>query len=194
MNEPDNSRKRHLRLPQRRRTAEQKPLCRWCGKAVPAGRREWCSEECIDDYKVRSGSSVWVREVVFRRDRGICALCQTDTPKLRERLQTLLKRARRIGRHASSEGRLRRWAAGRGFDRCRSSWWDADHILPVVRGGGACGLENYRTLCQPCHKRETARLAALRATERAEARTLADPQMSLCLADQNIYDQPSSNQ
>jgi len=33
--------------------------------------------------------------------------------------------------------------------------WEADHIVPVVEGGGEVGLEGYRTLCIPCHKRET---------------------------------------
>jgi 5-methylcytosine-specific restriction endonuclease McrA len=37
-----------------------------------------------------------------------------------------------------------------------SSLWEADHIVPVAEGGGACGLENYRTLCVPCHKEITA--------------------------------------
>lgn len=36
--------------------------------------------------------------------------------------------------------------------------WQADHIVPVVEGGGLCDLSNYRTLCRPCHKRETAAL------------------------------------
>ena len=30
--------------------------------------------------------------------------------------------------------------------------WDADHIIPVKKGGGSCGLENLRTLCISCHK------------------------------------------
>lgn len=46
--------------------------------------------------------------------------------------------------------------------------WEADHIVPVVEGGGECGLENLRTLCQPCHRRETAKLAARRAAKRRE--------------------------
>jgi 5-methylcytosine-specific restriction endonuclease McrA len=53
-----------------------------------------------------------------------------------------------------------KWTAG------RQTAWDADHIVEVVRGGGLCGLENYQTLCHPCHKAKTARLAR----ERAEAR------------------------
>lgn len=46
------------------------------------------------------------------------------------------------------------------------SLWEADHIVPVVEGGGACGLEGLRTLCYRCHAYETARLAARRARER----------------------------
>jgi 5-methylcytosine-specific restriction protein A len=52
------------------------------------------------------------------------------------------------------------WTAG------RQTAWDADHIVEVVKGGGLCGLDNYQTLCHPCHKAKTARLAR----ERAEAR------------------------
>lgn len=44
----------------------------------------------------------------------------------------------------------------------RRSWWDADHIVPVVEGGGICGLENYRTLCLKCHRQATAELLARR--------------------------------
>lgn len=36
--------------------------------------------------------------------------------------------------------------------------WHADHIVPVAEGGGDCGLDNFRTLCVPCHNQETAAL------------------------------------
>jgi 5-methylcytosine-specific restriction endonuclease McrA len=29
--------------------------------------------------------------------------------------------------------------------------WQADHILPVHDGGGACDISNYQTLCLDCH-------------------------------------------
>ena len=29
--------------------------------------------------------------------------------------------------------------------------WEADHILPVKYGGGACDLDNFQTLCKNCH-------------------------------------------
>lgn len=44
--------------------------------------------------------------------------------------------------------------------------WEADHILPVVEGGGECDLSNLRTLCLPCHRAETAKLAKRRAEQR----------------------------
>jgi len=33
--------------------------------------------------------------------------------------------------------------------------WQADHILPVHIGGGACSLSNYQTLCYDCHLEKT---------------------------------------
>jgi len=54
--------------------------------------------------------------------------------------------------------------------RRRKSWWEADHILPVVEGGGECELDNYRTVCIPCHRRHTKELAARRAKARREGR------------------------
>jgi hypothetical protein len=48
-----------------------------------------------------------------------------------------------------------------------SSLWEADHIVPVSEGGGQCGLDNYRTLCVPCHKAETARLKREQAIKRS---------------------------
>jgi 5-methylcytosine-specific restriction enzyme A len=30
-----------------------------------------------------------------------------------------------------------------------------DHVVPVVEGGGECGLDGLRTLCVPCHRKVT---------------------------------------
>ena len=51
-----------------------------------------------------------------------------------------------------------------------SHLWEADHIVPVVEGGGASRdidpLANLRTLCRHCHRAETRALAARRARAR----------------------------
>jgi len=39
-----------------------------------------------------------------------------------------------------------------------SNDWHADHVIPVFKGGGACGLENFQTLCVDCHKYKTIQL------------------------------------
>lgn len=46
----------------------------------------------------------------------------------------------------------------------RRTLWDADHIVPVVEGGGECDLSNIRTLCLRCHREVT---QALRERRRA---------------------------
>jgi 5-methylcytosine-specific restriction endonuclease McrA len=46
--------------------------------------------------------------------------------------------------------------------RLKHSLWQADHIKPVVEGGGQCALDNLRTLCLRCHKGVTAELASRR--------------------------------
>lgn len=33
--------------------------------------------------------------------------------------------------------------------------WQADHIIEVRDGGGGCDLDNFQTLCIPCHKDKT---------------------------------------
>ncbi|WP_220472631.1 HNH endonuclease [Spirosoma foliorum] len=33
--------------------------------------------------------------------------------------------------------------------------WEADHIVPVHKGGGYCDLDNFQTLCIPCHRDKT---------------------------------------
>jgi hypothetical protein len=41
-----------------------------------------------------------------------------------------------------------------------ADFWQADHIVPVALGGGDASLDNYRTLCTPCHLVETERLTS----------------------------------
>ncbi len=121
-------------------------LCRWCNLEVPKGRLTFCSEWCVNEWKLRSNPG-YLREQVFERDRGICSLCKTDCEhELRH-----LKRQR-------GKAKLSAWAKWGLRPGSRASLWDADHILPVVEGGGECDLDNLRTLCIRCHRVVTAAL------------------------------------
>lgn len=64
------------------------------------------------------------------------------------------------------------WPVGRHF-------WEADHIIPVIEGGGQCGLENLRTLCLRCHRQATSALARRRAEARKRAKESETGQVQL---------------
>lgn len=121
-------------------------LCRWCSGEVPVGRRTFCSQGCVHEWRLRTDSG-YLREQVFERDKGVCANCGTDTEAMRKELRKLDYRARRNS--------LTAWGM---TERTRRSFWEADHILPVALGGGQCDLSNMRTLCLKCHRQVTALL------------------------------------
>lgn len=133
-------------------------LC-WCGcgREVSPPRRHWFSAACVDEWKGRNDLA-YIRAKVFERDKGICAKCGIDC-------QAAYAKA------LDEKSILPGFPNDFGRD-----WWEADHIVPVIRGGGQCGLDGYRTLCVPCHKGETAKLARERMTERRREKERQSPQ------------------
>jgi len=127
-------------------------LCRQCKAPVPPRRKTFCSKECVHEWKLRTQMS-YLRGQVFARDRGVCAQCGIDTMAARS---VYLRRARGTGH-----------------------LWQADHIMPVVEGGGQCGLDNIQTLCTECHKKTTRelskRMAAARRGQKAQMRLCEVP-------------------
>ena len=172
-----------------------KGTCRGCRGAVPKGRKTWCSDTCVTKALIRKGDPKVVRREVFRRDFGICASCGFDAA-LAARIEQAIAnlewnlRGRYWNRRAGQpvdrdvtaginaeletvkQARLLVWHLWTGVSRMRGHLWEADHITPVIEGGGGCGLDGYRTLCIACHKAETAKLADRRARAR---RTAARP-------------------
>src|SRR5579863_10082778 len=49
-------------------------LCRWCNLEVPARRSTFCSAWCVHEWRLRTDPG-YLREQVFKRDRGVCAIC-----------------------------------------------------------------------------------------------------------------------
>jgi 5-methylcytosine-specific restriction endonuclease McrA len=133
----------------------QRGYCRWCGAAVPPRRFTFCSPGCVHQWRLRSDPG-YLRQQVFARDRGVCAHCGLDSEALR-------KNKRKLD-YVARQQFEKEWGV-------RRHLWDADHILPVVEGGGECDLSNMRTLCLKCHSAAT---AELRKRTRKERRSLAD--------------------
>jgi 5-methylcytosine-specific restriction protein A len=111
----------------------------------------------VDQWRLRSDPG-YLRDQVLKRDRGVCRSCRIDTLVA----QGILKRSRGPMRQRL----LNYWDLPSYTGR---SLWEADHITPVVEGGGECDLSNLRTLCLRCHRMATLGLRL----RRAEARQLA---------------------
>lgn len=166
----------------RKKLERQKGECTWCGGPVAKGRRRWCSQECVRAFDERCVPQR-IAYLVEQRDKGLCSACGRDTALL-ERLGQAMK-PHFENMNWSSEEFLRRYRISQyEWEATRQEWrrhlrdsglepatayrfWEADHIVPVSEGGGLTGLDNYRTLCIPCHKRETAKLAGRRSKKGA---------------------------
>jgi 5-methylcytosine-specific restriction protein A len=121
-------------------------LCRWCNLEVPKGRLTFCSDWCVEEWKLRTDPG-YLRNKVLERDQGVCAACGTDCLAAWRHLRRL--------RGSARLKLVKDWGIS---PRSRKSLWDADHVVPVVEGGGECDLANIRTLCLKCHRVATAEL------------------------------------
>ncbi len=126
------------------RGANGRCLCRWCSLEVPPGRLTFCSEWCVEEWRLRTDPG-HLRQRVLERDRGICALCGTDC-------LTQFRHIKRL-RVAARTRALADWGL-----LIPRTLWEADHIVSVAEGGGQCDLSNMRTLCLKCHRARTAEL------------------------------------
>jgi 5-methylcytosine-specific restriction enzyme A len=125
-------------------------MCRWCNGPVKPPRRTMCSPECVHEILIRTNGR-YLRDCVFKRDKGICKICNIDTKKIaKEALELSLNERKDYLKENNISLKRKIWKRKHG-----GGLWDADHIKPVKEGGGLCGLENIRTLCIKCHKQVT---------------------------------------
>jgi len=118
----------------------------------------FCSAKCAKEYQVRVCGNT-VRRQLFELEHGQCQLCNLDCHVLYQRLKVLMPSQRRKEIEQSPFKYLS-WKQKENIvrDPQEGQLWQADHIHAVAEGGGECGIENYRTLCTPCHKKETSKL------------------------------------
>ena len=128
-----------------------RPLCRQCGQETAPPRKTFCSDACVENWKVRTNGG-FARQKVFERDRGVCASCGLDT----EELRALLYRVRTEKGGAVYQKLLMHYenTTGYSFDLDKHAF-EVDHVLSVADGGGSCSEDNLQTLCVPCHRRKT---------------------------------------
>ena len=125
-------------------------LCRFCQTEVTPPRITFCSGQKTR-YSRRKINSIWTK-VVYKQGTGcVHEWCLRSSPKYAR--DAVFDRDQGV-------------CALCGSKHSRRGGWQADHIVAVVEGGGLCGLDNFRTLCTACHKKQTAELRARLAAQK----------------------------
>lgn len=176
---------------------EGRYLCRWCGKVLSGRATSFCSKECRDEALIRCWPS-HARNLVFQRDKGICAACGLDTVKALDIIRDTMRHV--YGEeylswngHVARRSGLTAIEQFLGINRGNTTTlWEANHIVAVAEGGGACGLDNFETLCRWCHLKHTRELRQRLKAARAAARQLESPQLHLVLSSEPIEPAPVS--
>lgn len=128
--------------------------CRFCNNDVHPPRRTLCSAKCAHELKIRT-SGKYLRNCVYKRDKGICNYCNKDTKTIAKTALILINN--------NLKNELELFLKINNISTKRKIWkkknggglWDADHIISIKNGGGQCGMNNIQTLCIKCHKNKT---------------------------------------
>lgn len=138
----------------------RKGFCTYCEQPVSGRRQYWCGEKCVHEYRVRT-SAQYVRTCLSIRDYEVCAKCGFNARMFLLRVRSIF---RQYGRMRPG---LVRALTGRDLTK---PLWEADHIEDVRDGNGACGLDNFQTLCRRCHLQKTSDSLAKRPARRKRSR------------------------
>ncbi len=149
-------------LGSRKRRAQAKPpdfdhkgrtLCRCCDTPVEGRRTVFCSDQCAHEWKIRHDPH-YAKAAYIVAYGDLCVGC---------------KRSEATSRHHYNQAYHLLHSQGLLHLLDHFPEFQLDHIRPVADGGGECGLDNFRLLCQACHKPVTARFNKDRAQRRKES-------------------------
>jgi 5-methylcytosine-specific restriction endonuclease McrA len=147
------------------------PRCSRCRRPIkpdveaPEG---YCSLSC-HEAEGEEYSQAKLRELVFERDKGVCADCGLDAIALRVELDGIVREAARThGLLNAFEARVHqlvRLGFPRGPIERGESLWQAAHVKARVENGPN-DPKNCVTLCLGCHAKDTKALSKKRAASR----------------------------
>lgn len=173
-------------------------ICRYvnCRNEVPKGRRTWCSDGCVHEYRLQADWK-YARQHLRKREKGVCQTCGANAVKLKGTLMKPWKlavgvaRANRLHKNLYSLAEYQQLSleysaaaqalTAQGFHgfppelpqswRPRKLWKEPRDLweadhIQAVVHGGTHAPANLRTLCQPCHKKATLELAQRRRQSR----------------------------
>jgi hypothetical protein len=119
--------------------------CAWCGTALPARRRTWCSDRCATTFWTNHWWTL-ARRAAKRRDKYRCRACGAAAPKRPTRAACTTAAAYRTA--------MRVWRTAKKTERM-----EVNHRVPCRGKHGALScdhhLVNLETLCVACHRRLT---------------------------------------
>lgn len=157
------------------KNAEGKPICCWCGTAVKAPRRSWCSQACVDEWRVR-GDWNYIRAQIIQRDK-VCRWC--GGCRMRKSYDVTGDRGGAystwaVRKHRES-GQQPDWPIEwiPPYTAISRGGWEVDHIV-AVEDGGTDDPANLRLMCSPCHRDRTALQRRIKARDRKAARQNAE--------------------
>ena len=144
-----------------RKAAKDQGVCRYCGldvKRLSTRRSTFCSDECVNEFMIRNDPG-YARKATYKRDRGICQICGLDCSKWFAGFKRFVyaipyQRREEAARDYFQDNGvpwIKNWATRRTF-------WDVDHKVEVVNGGGQCAPDHLQVVCPPCHLAKTLEL------------------------------------
>ncbi|KAI8510417.1 Swi SNF matrix associated, actin dependent regulator of chromatin [Branchiostoma belcheri] len=115
----------------------------------------YCSTECKEEYRIRMKGSHHSRQQLRDTEFGVCQICGTNMRQIFQQVKDLPMSERKVFLRTTPLSSLPTAQLNKIIaDPKEGQFWHADHIVPVADGGGLCSLDNFRTLCVTCHRKQ----------------------------------------